>query len=347
MNRASFRILFILVLLISQGGLINQPCAWAQLDSSQFRNANKDLGRATDRLVQAVQIFLQTNNRWFPQPQGADMNLCYALHDFKQQVDSLKGGNDRNARTKLEQMSNNLRSIHSLINQVGADASVNIQYETVRGSLQMLASSNNYSPPWDPMPWNPTPGRNPINPFGPQFISARFQAPNYAVVNYRDSIGRNVEATSALDSYTLSFGLLSRPRPAKGDEVQILSAAYAQVRGQGGGGSTPVNVFSRGRGSLMLAGQPPIGLGQVEISSSRWSQDVDILLSPNNGQPPIQMKGKLNNYGRSGFTVNLQGSAIGVMSGTLQANVSFDNNLYSLYGHGMVNGKPFTLDFDR
>lgn len=323
--------------------------AAAQWSSGQFNGTIDDLDAQTDTLVKTVQIFLQTRGRWYPQPTGADMQLCYALKDLKSQVDKLqkRKGRESDLQNMLGQLNSTASGVYGLLRQTGVDDSVMTQWRMVNSTLQSLGTGYNVSVPINPSPWNPSPGwqRPDYNPWAPTLISSTFLPPNSVSVSWRDQSGRQKQYTSVLDSYTLDNGRHSRP--ARGEEVHLLSTAYADARKQNPNfNGTPLNISQRGRGTFFLTGQPPIMINQVEVRSPKWSPEVQVRLQAAHGND-FTMNGVLNNYQPGGFSVNVQNSGMGATSGTLQANIGAFNRLYSFTGNGTLNGRPFSLQFTQ
>ncbi len=88
MNKVLTGLVALTVTVCAHGSFVC-PAAQAQWSRGQLGGSVDNLNAQMDTLVKTVQIFLQTRGRWFPQPQGADMQLCYALKDMKDQVSKL------------------------------------------------------------------------------------------------------------------------------------------------------------------------------------------------------------------------------------------------------------------
>ncbi len=338
--------------LFAVGLAVNVQCqflclpAGAQWSRSQLNSTLDNLSAQTDTLVKTVQIFLQTRGRWFPQPQGSDMQLCYALKDLKDQITALnKNRRDSNVQSQIQRIDASASGVHGLLRQAGMDESVMSQWRMVSNTIQSMGGGYNINVPLEPSQWNPSPGwhQPDYNPWSPTLISSTYMPPNSVRVTWRDG-DRTTDCTSVLDSYIIDTG--RRSRPAKGDEVHLLSNAYQQARQQNPGFATPINISQRGRGTFYLTGQPPIQLTQVQIVSPKWSPDVTVNLMGTHGQQ-FTMNGALTNYTPAGFGVNMQSSGIGGAAGSMQANIGSFNRLYSLVGNGNMGGRPFSIQFTQ
>ena len=346
MKRVWTGLVALTVALSAQGQLFCPP-AQAQWSRGQLSGTIDNLNSQMDTLVKTVQIFLQTRGRWFPQPQGQDMQLCYALKDLKDQVTKL----DRNKRDseipgQIQRINASASGVLGLLQQVGVDGSVMSQWNMVSNSIQQLSGGYNVNPILGPGAWSPSPGwqQPEYNPWSPTLISSSYQAPNSIVASWRDANGRIVNVTSVLDSFVINNG--RRTRQATGDEVHLLQTAYQRAREQNPGFSNPINISQRGRGVFYLQGQLPTQISQVQITSPKWSPEVTVNLRGDHGQQ-FNVNGVLTNFNPGGFGVNMQSSGIGGATGSLQASTGAFSRLSSLVGSGNLGGRPFSLQFTQ
>jgi hypothetical protein len=345
MNRVLLGLVALTVTVSTQVFVQCQPVQ-AQWSRGQLSGNIDNLNAQMDTLVKTVQIFLQTRGRWFPQPQGADMQLCYALKDMKDQVNKLdRTRRDSDIPGQIQRINSSASGVLGLLQQAGVDASVMTQWNMVSNTLQQISGGYSVNPVLGPGAWNPTPGweKPSYNPWSPTLISSSYQAPNSIVASWNDG-GRVVNVTSVLDSFVINNG--RRTRPAKGDEVHLLQTAYQRAREQNPGFATPINIRQRGNGTFYLQGQPPIRLSQVQIVSPKWSPDVTVNLLGDHGQN-FTVNGTLTNYSPGGFGVNMQSTGIGGAAGSLQASTGAFSRLSSLVGSGNLGGRPFSLQFTQ
>ncbi|RTL40189.1 MAG: hypothetical protein EKK48_17205 [Candidatus Melainabacteria bacterium] len=345
MNRVLMGLVALTVTVSVQCSQLCLP-AQAQWSRGQLGSSIDNLNSQMDTLVKTVQIFLQTRGRWFPQPQGADMQLCYALKDMKDQVAKLdKTKRDSDIPSQIQRINSSASGVLGLLQQTGMDASVMSQWSMVSNSIQQISGGYSINPILNPGTWNPSPGweRPNYNPWSPTLISSSYMAPNSIVATWNDG-GRVVNVTSVLDSYVINNG--RRTRPAKGDEVHLLQTAYQRAREQNPGFATPINIRQRGNGTFYLQGQPPVRISQVEIVSPKWSPDVTINIIGDHGQQ-FNVNGTLTNFSPGGFGVNMQSSGIGGAAGSLQASTGAFSRLSSLVGNGSLGGRPFSLQFTQ
>ncbi len=346
MNRVWMGLLALTVTVTAQLQMVCPP-AQAQWSRGQLSGTIDNLDAQMDTLVKTVQIFLQTRGRWFPQPQGQDMQLCYALKDLKDQITKL----DRNKRDseipgQIQRINAGASGVLGLLQQVGVDGSVMSQWNMVSNSIQQLSGGYNINPILGPGAWSPSPGwqQPEYNPWSSTLISSNYQPPNSIIASWRDANGRIMNVTSVLDSYVIDTG--RRTRPATGDEVHLLSTAYQKARAQNPSSSPPINITQRGRGTFYLQGQPPIQISQVQIISPKWSPEVTINMMGPRGQQ-FTLNGVMTNYNPGGFGVNMQSSGMGGAAGSLQASMGAFSRLSSLVGSGNMGGRPFSLQFTQ
>lgn len=255
-----------LTVTLSGQGLVFCPSAGAQWSRGQLSGTIDNLDAQMDTLVKTVQIFLQTRGRWFPQPTGADMQLCYALKDLKDQVTKLdKSRRDSEIPGQIQRINASASGVHGLLQQTGMDASVMSQWNMVSNSIQQISGGYSINPILGPGAWTPSPGwqQPQYNPWSPTLISSNYQPPNSIIASWRDEDGRIMNVTSVLDSYVINTG--RRSRQATGDEVHLLSTAYQRAREQNPGFANPINISQRGRGTFYLQGQPPIQIGRAHV----------------------------------------------------------------------------------
>lgn len=336
-----------LTVTLSGQGLVFCPSAGAQWSRGQLSGTIDNLDAQMDTLVKTVQIFLQTRGRWFPQPTGADMQLCYALKDLKDQVTKLdKSRRDSEIPGQIQRINASASGVHGLLQQTGMDASVMSQWNMVSNSIQQISGGYSINPILGPGAWTPSPGwqQPQYNPWSPTLISSNYQPPNSIIASWRDEDGRIMNVTSVLDSYVINTG--RRSRQATGDEVHLLSTAYQRAREQNPGFANPINISQRGRGTFYLQGQPPIQISQVQIISPKWSPEVTVNMMGPRGQQ-FTVNGVLTNYNPGGFGVNMQSSGIGGAAGSLQASMGAFSQLSSLVGSGNMGGRPFSLQFTQ
>jgi hypothetical protein len=160
--------------------------ASAQFSDSNFAGQVNNVRNNTQQLTSSVTSFLQSQGRWFPQPQGADMQLCQELSNLQQQVDRLSrdaGGRQSvpMLQGQLQQIQNTTGRIEGMFAMINPNRDVRRKWNRVKDGVnsasQALFSGGGFNPynpnpynPYNPNPYNPNPyNPNPYNPYNPNF----------------------------------------------------------------------------------------------------------------------------------------------------------------------------------
>lgn len=164
---------FCFIVLLS---IANCTKASAQFPNASFSSQINNLRSDTQQLSNSVTSFLQSQGRWFPQPQGADMQLCQELSNLQQQVDRLSrdSGGRQSApmlQGQLQQIQNTAGRIEGLFAMINPNRDVKRKWNRVRDGLnsasQALFGGGGFNP-YNPNPYNPY-NPNPYNPYNPNF----------------------------------------------------------------------------------------------------------------------------------------------------------------------------------
>lgn len=165
--------------------------------------------------------FLQSQGRWFPQPQGYDQQLCQETRNFLEQVDRLardaEGRQSYNLMPQeLQQAQATAGKIDGLLDVVKPDLNVRRNWGKVRGGLTSVTNSIYGAPGF---PWNPA---NPYNPYVPEIgTKCVLQSDDYNAI-YRGLAGvKNYtqQTTNQLHTY---LGVPGRPPVPPGQDKQLV-----------------------------------------------------------------------------------------------------------------------------
>lgn len=138
-------------------------------DSRNSGNLNGSLSNIenqTDQIVKNVQTFLQRSGRWFPTPQGNDMQVCEALQTFKQQVGQVKRSGNNNVQMQLVQLQQSAANVVMSMQRAGIDPGTLGQMQMLQDNIQQLNNASSFT------------GGNPNNPFFNNGMNAQ-QFSNY------------------------------------------------------------------------------------------------------------------------------------------------------------------------
>lgn len=125
---------------------------------SNLSESLRNIDANADQVIKRVQTFLQSTGRWFPAPQGNDMQVCMGLQAFKQQLNQVRrraGGNlTAELQMQLSQLQQSGSTVVSAMQRAGIDPATLGQMQMLQDSLSHTIASASI-----------TPGGTPQNPF--------------------------------------------------------------------------------------------------------------------------------------------------------------------------------------
>lgn len=138
----------------SPWGMMPQSSAVAGNLSDSLRNIDSN----TDQVIKRVQSFLQGSGRWFPQPQGNDLQVCQMLQAFKQQLTQVRrragASLTPEMQIQLGQLQALLPDVIAAMQRSGMDPGTIGQTQMLQDSLRQTIAASSIST-----------GGSPINPF--------------------------------------------------------------------------------------------------------------------------------------------------------------------------------------
>lgn len=180
-----------------------------------------------DQIIKRTQTFLQSTGRWFPAPQGNDMQVCMGLQTFKQQLSQVRrraGGNlTPELQMQLSQLQQSGSSLVGAMQRAAIDPATLGQMQMLQDTLSRTIASASITPggmPQNPF-WNmggqqyPNMYMNPMNPMLNLAAAGRgdltlmgmpFMKVRQVSVQTIDPVSKRVRAmfSSGRDSVTLS-----------------------------------------------------------------------------------------------------------------------------------------------
>ncbi len=130
----------------------------ATSSNSNLSDNLRSIDSNIDQIIKRVQTFLQSTGRWFPAPQGNDMQICMGLQTFKQQLNQIRrraGGNlTPELQMQLSQLQQSGSSLVGTMQRAGIDPATLGQMQMLQDSLSRTIAAASI-----------TPGGTPQNPF--------------------------------------------------------------------------------------------------------------------------------------------------------------------------------------
>lgn len=223
----------------------------------------RQIDQNLDQIIKRVQTFLQSTGRWFPSPQGNDMQVCMGLQTFKQQLNQIRrrtgGSLTPELQMQLSQLQQSGSSLVGAMQRAAIDPATLGQMQMLQDTLSRSIASASITPggaPQNPF-WNMgQPYRNTfMNPMNPMLnLSAAgrgdltlmgmpFMKVRQVSVQTIDPVSKRVRAmfSSGKDSVTLSGPIAQ----------QTLNSVVVSVDSSDKGATTgSLNIAFDGNGSI-------------------------------------------------------------------------------------------------